>query len=153
MITGEQRVEAVKRAAGRYRAQGGEVSEGMVNATVQAVARRPIKDPQRRPVVIKPGSLKPRTLGQVFGFSHVPRDRWEQAFGKWTPEKLQAAVAEQKERKAAAPAPVRAPAVHGDIKGMGRRLYRGFDVGLGREIHGKAHRRQVMAELGKVEAG
>lgn len=89
-----------------------------------------------------------------FGFDSVPRDNWERAFGKWTPEKFHKALAEQRRKQETASAESagqRAPAVHGDCKGMGRRLYRGFDYGLGVRVEGRAHRREVMKRMG-VEA-
>ena len=84
----------------------------------------------------------------VVSFRDIPRDRWEKAFGKQDPEKFRRAAQEQAEAKKAA-ARERATealgaAVHGDNKGAGRRLYRGFDWGLGRHIDGKGDRRRAM---------
>lgn len=84
----------------------------------------------------------------VVSFQDIPRDRWEKAFGKFDPEKFKRAVAAQKEERrteerAAAQRPM-AAAVHGDCKGAGRRLYRGFDWGLGKQIDGKGDRRRAM---------
>jgi hypothetical protein len=42
----------------------------------------------------------------------------------------------------------RGPAIHGDIKGPGRRLYNGYDHGLGCEVHGRSDRRRKMVEIG-----
>jgi hypothetical protein len=84
----------------------------------------------------------------VVSFRDIPRDRWEMAFGKHDPEKFrQAARAQADERKAESQerAGKSLPAaVHGDNKGAGRRLYRGFDWGLGRHIDGKGDRRRAM---------
>jgi len=84
----------------------------------------------------------------VVSFRDIPRDRWEQAFGKHDPEKFRQAARQQaEERKAEArerATEARGAAVHGDNKGMGRRMYRGFDWGLGRQIDGKGDRRRAM---------
>lgn len=87
----------------------------------------------------------------AFDFKDVSRDRWEQAFGPYDPEKFRRALAEQRAGKAAVQRP-RAAAVHGDNKGAGRRLYNGFDFGLGEYIHGRSDRRRCMAEAGLREA-
>jgi hypothetical protein len=84
-------------------------------------------------------------------FDDIPRDRWEACFGKWDPERFRQAVEEQKRGKAGladAAASRSLPAIHGDNKGPQRRMYHGFDYGLGREIHGRADRKRAMAELG-----
>ena len=84
----------------------------------------------------------------VVSFRDIPRDRWEMAFGKHDPEKFKAAARAQlearKEAEREASARPQAAAVHGDCKGTGRRLYRGFDWGLGRQIDGKGDRRRAM---------
>jgi hypothetical protein len=94
----------------------------------------------------------------VFGFQSVPRENWERAFGKFDPQKFRRAVAEQNQRKKEELSQVRdgskaAPAILGDNKGPGRRLYRGFDFGLGKVIHGRSDRRESMKAQGLVEAG
>lgn len=92
-----------------------------------------------------------RSRPALFTFADVPRDRWEAAFGAWTPETFRAAkTVQDAARKAGRATTPRAaaPAVHGDCKGPGRRLYRGFDYGLGQRIEGRTHRREVMRQLG-----
>jgi hypothetical protein len=91
----------------------------------------------------------------VFSFGSVPAENWERAFGRWTPETFRAAKAELAQRRSAergARVPGGgAPAVHGDNKGAGRRLYRGFDYGLGCRVEGRADRRRTMQALGLRE--
>jgi hypothetical protein len=92
------------------------------------------------------------TRSVVVSFRDIPRDRWEQAFGKHDPEKFRRAAREQAEARKAEAREVaerpQAAAVHGDNKGTGRRMYHGFDWGLGCQIDGKGDRRRKMDAAG-----
>lgn len=131
--------------------------------TGKRVQRKGVKGPARRRREAerpdaKLNAEKLRRGRLMYSFGHVSRDRWAQAFGERTPEEQAAvfrqALAEQRARKERAEEPPRrGPAVHGDNKGPGRRLYQGFDFGLGVYVHGKAHKRAEMQRLGVVEAG
>jgi len=94
-----------------------------------------------------------RQRSSTFTFKNVSNERWEKCFGKWTPEVFRKAKEEQDRKKAEGQAQTaKSAAVHGDNKGAGRRMYRGFDWGLGRHIEGRSDRRQAMQELGLREA-
>lgn len=98
-----------------------------------------------------------RRGSSVVTFSNVPRERWEACFGKWTPEKFRKAKAEQEAARAQAAAEAeareRSAAVFGENKGAGRRMFKPgtFDWGLGSEIKGRTHRRELMKSMGLRE--
>ncbi len=115
--------------------------------------RRRTKKEMREDSLPNAGTRQQRT--SIFTFSSVTRERWEQCFGEWNPERFRQAMEEQKKKKreaAARAAQGTSAAVHGDNKGAGRRLYRGFDWGLGAHVEGRSDRKQLMKEKGLREA-
>jgi hypothetical protein len=113
-----------------------------------ALRRAPVVRPAKRSLPeIRPKGARCRRA-TTFSFRDVPRERWEAIFGPESErvERFRAALARQK-AAGGERTPGPAPAVHGDRKGAGRRLYRGFDFGLGRMIEGRADRRRAMEEL------
>lgn len=126
----------------------------------QKVPRRSLKGGKKkrgeRPdPTLSAAKLKRRR--SMFSFQEIERDRWAKAFGVRTPEEqaaiFRAALEEQRRRKATVDVKERAPAVHGDIKGMGRRLYNGFNPGLGVYTHGRSHTRSVEKAMGLHAVG
>ena len=89
-------------------------------------------------------------------FESCDRTKWDAIFGEWTPEKFRQAKEELEAKKNEADecmAP-HSVAIHGDD--AGRRMFGGFDSGLGVYIdphRARAHRREVMQAKGLVECG
>ena len=81
-------------------------------------------------------------MGDTIHYRDVPRDRWEKAFGKFDPEAFKKAVREQKTKKKKAPKGEKSPVIHDD------RNYLGYDYGLGVELKGRAHFKQVLKDKG-----
>ena len=77
-------------------------------------------------------------------FSDIPKDRWEAAFGEWSPEKFREAKKklDEKKRKKVKPENQSA-AVHDDS------LYVGYDSGLGKHIRGRTHRKEMMKQVAR----
>ena len=102
-------------------------------------------------------ATKLRRRKLTYSFAAVPRENWAKAFGDRTPEEQAAvfrrALEEQRARRQSVEPRPRATAIHGDNKGMGRRLHRGFNPGLGCFIEGRTHERAMMAKLGVVATG
>lgn len=75
-----------------------------------------------------------------FTFNHIGRDKWDAIFGEAKPF-------ESSKRKASGGGP-HLVAIHGDD--AAKRMFSGYDVGLGREIdptRPREHRREIMREL------
>lgn len=89
----------------------------------------------------------------IFTFNHISRERWNQSVGEWSPEKWRAALEEQKRRKGGnSGAEPMVAAVHGDNKGAGRRLYKGFNWGLGAYVESRSEEKRLMKQAGLQHA-
>ena len=77
----------------------------------------------------------------------MPTERWEAIFGKADPTKFRKAKkaqdAAKKKRNNEVASTSAGVAVHGDD------LYRGFDRGLGCNVRGRTHRRELMKRVGE----
>ena len=90
-----------------------------------------------------------------FTFESCSKETWESIFGEWTPEKFRQAKEELEAKNAdAVETEGHGVAIHGDD--AGRRMFGGFDAGLGVYIdphRARAHRREVMQAKGLTECG
>ena len=84
----------------------------------------------------------PPTLKDKMVKLNVGQAQWERIFGRPVPLTLLPVMVEQ----AAVKPPQSLPAIHDD------RLYTGFCWGLGVQLRGRTHRREVMKRKGAMEA-
>ena len=122
---------------------------GVVN--VKSGSRKRVRK-QAAPRQLLSADDRKRKAGVTFSFENVSRKNWEKAFGPFDPNKFRKAKAAQdaaKKQDFSAPLPA---AVHGDNKRAGRRLYNGFDWGLGATVQGRSHHKRLMAERNLREA-
>ena len=92
-------------------------------------------------------------------FKDIPRQTWEKVFGSEDDRqaRFRAGLKDQKTKQDMALSPVSAPAIFGENKGAGRRMFGGthrgvWDEGLGIKVYGRNHRNKLMKAAGLREA-